>query len=264
MSTQSRDSVTWDQESDRSISEESTTYDRQWVCTTCGYNMMGEMPDVCPFCGAHHHKFVAGEKAEQIYRVTPHPVNNYVTQLLSVPRLGFEHAAYRIETEDGAVWIDCPSAFNRDLEPVDAIYFTHKDFLGASNQYRELWNAKVYLHALDAQHPLARSVPVDQPFNGDFTEHGIEAFHIGGHSPGFMMYIYGKVLFICDYAFPTGSKMQLNPFGPQDETRDRAARILEIISERSLETVCGFNFITEFDNWREDFKRLLDQAREIK
>ena len=50
--------------------------------------------------------------------------------------LGLEHAAYRVETEDGAVWIDCLSAFNRDLEPVKASYFTHEDFLGASNQYR--------------------------------------------------------------------------------------------------------------------------------
>jgi hydroxyacylglutathione hydrolase len=58
--------------------------------------------------------------------------------------------------------------------------------------------------------------------------------------------------------------MQLNPFGPQDETRDRASRILEVISERSLETVCGYNFITEFDSWREDFKHLLDRARETK
>lgn len=47
--------------------------------------------------------------------------------------LGLEHAADRVETEDGAVWIDCLSAFNRDLEPVKAIYFTHEDFLGASN-----------------------------------------------------------------------------------------------------------------------------------
>jgi hydroxyacylglutathione hydrolase len=52
--------------------------------------------------------------------------------------------------------------------------------------------------------------------------------------------------------------MRLNPFGPPDETRDRAARILEIISERSLETVCGYNFVAEFDSWRADFKRLID------
>ena len=89
MSIQNRDSATWERESDRSISQEPTMYDKQWVCTTCGYNMIGEMPGVCPFCGAHHHKFVMGENAEQIYRVTPHRVNDYVTQLLSVPRLGF-------------------------------------------------------------------------------------------------------------------------------------------------------------------------------
>ncbi|WP_277128049.1 MBL fold metallo-hydrolase [Chlorogloeopsis fritschii] len=134
--------------------------------------------------------------------------------------------------------------------------------MGASNQYRDLWGAKVYLHILDAEHPLARPFPVDRQFNGDFTEHGIEAFHISGHTPGFTMYIYGKVLFICDYAFPPGSRMQLNPFGPQDETRDRAARILEVISERSLETVCGYNFIADFNSWREDFKHLLDRARQ--
>lgn len=72
---------------------------------------------------------------------------------------------------------------------------------------------------------------------------------------------YGKVLFICDYAFGPGAKMRLNPFSPQQETRDRAAQILEVILERSLETVCGYNFITEFDRrWREDFQHLLDRA----
>lgn len=236
-------------------------YHQQWVCTVCGYNMIGEMPDVCPFCGVRHDKFVTWDEAEQTYRVTPHRVNDYVTQLLSVPRLGYEHAAYRLETDDGAVWIDCPSAFNQDLEPVKAIYFTHKDFMGASNQYRELWGAEVYLHVLDAEHPLAKPFPVDKKFNGDFTEHGIEAFYIGGHSPGFTMYIYGEVLFICDYAFPPGPKMRFNPFGPQDETREHASRILNVISQRPLETVCGYNFITEFNSYREDFNHLLNQAK---
>jgi hydroxyacylglutathione hydrolase len=48
-----------------------------------------------------------------------HRINDYVTQLLSVPRLGLEHAAYRIETMDAAVWIDCPSGLNRDLASVE-------------------------------------------------------------------------------------------------------------------------------------------------
>ena len=230
---------------------------QQWVCLVCGYNMIGEMPDVCPFCGARHDKFLTWEEAEQTYRVTPHQVNDRITQLISVPRLGLEHAAYRLETDEGAVWIDCPSAFNRNLEPVQAIYFTHKDFLGASNQYRELWGAKVYLHELDAQHPLAKSFPVDCLFTRDFVDYGIEAFHIGGHTPGFTIYIYDEVLFICDYAFPPGAKMRFNPFSPPEEIRNRATRILEVIAGRSLRLVCGYNFIVDFDHWRSDFGRLI-------
>ncbi|MGZ4995667.1 MAG: rubredoxin-like domain-containing protein, partial [Methylobacter sp.] len=42
----------------------------QWVCTTCGYNMIGDCPDTCPFCGAHRDKFLSWEEAEKNYRVT--------------------------------------------------------------------------------------------------------------------------------------------------------------------------------------------------
>ena len=233
---------------------------QQWVCTACGYNMIGEKPEVCPFCRSRDDKFMTWDEAEKTYRVTPHQVNDCVTQLISVPRLGLEHAAYRLETNDGAVWIDCPSAFNRDLEPVEAIYFTHKDFMGASNQYRDLWDAKVYLHVNDAEHPLAEQFTVDKKNYGDFTDRGIEAFYIGGHTPGFTIYIYGKVLFICDYVYPPGPSMQFNPFGPKNKTRKRASRILDLVSERSLDVVCGYNFITEFDSWREDFQHLLDRT----
>ena len=30
-----------------------------WVCSTCGFTMEDEMPDVCPVCGARHEKFRA-------------------------------------------------------------------------------------------------------------------------------------------------------------------------------------------------------------
>ena len=32
----------------------STMNYQQWVCTTCGYNMIGNMPDLCPFCKANY------------------------------------------------------------------------------------------------------------------------------------------------------------------------------------------------------------------
>ncbi|TCV71169.1 hypothetical protein EDE11_1631, partial [Methylomonas methanica] len=105
---------------------------QQWVCLQCGYNMIGEMPDLCPFCGARHDQFMAWDAAEKTYHVTTRAVTDAVSQLLSVPKLGLEHAAYRIETGDSAVWIDSPSAFNRNLAPVQSILFTHHHFLGAS------------------------------------------------------------------------------------------------------------------------------------
>ena len=33
---------------------------KQWVCLKCGYNMIGEMPDICPFCGATFARFPSG------------------------------------------------------------------------------------------------------------------------------------------------------------------------------------------------------------
>ena len=222
--------------------------------------MIGGRPDVCPFCGARHEQFVSAAQAEKTYRVTPTPVGTGVTQLLSVPRLGLEHAAYRVETDQGAAWIDCPSAFNRDLDPVGAILFTHNDFLGASNQYRALWGARVHLHALDAVHPLAREHPVDFAFDGDFRRGSLAAWHVGGHTPGFTIYVHDDVLFVCDYAFPPGAAMRLNPYGDGDATRRGGARILEIVEGRGLATVCGYNYVADFADWRDDFARALQAA----
>ena len=233
---------------------------KQWVCVPCGFNMIGAMPDICPFCGARHDQFVTWEEAERSYHVTSERVNGRVTQLRSIPRLGIEHAAYRVETDAGAVWIDCPSAFNRDLDPVSAIYFTHKDFLGASNQYRSEWNAEVCLHEADAALPLVASFPIDRRFTGDFTERGIEAVHIGGHSPGFTIYIFEDVLFACDFAFPPGPTMRLNPFGPKSATREGAKRLYQIVRGRTLATVCGYNYVAPFEAWTQDFARAIAAA----
>lgn len=231
---------------------------QQWVCLECGYNMIGEMPDVCPFCGATHDRFMVWDEAEKTYRVTSHQVNHFVDQLLSVPKLGLEHAAYRVETEAGAVWIDSPSAFNRELAPVNAILFTHHHFMGASNQYRRLWNTQVWLHELDAKHRLALHFEVDQRFTDDFVAYGIEAFHSGGHTPGFTFYIYRDVLFICDYVFLTDTNMSFNPYGPKQETQQRGQRIFEIVKNRRLQTVCGYNYVSNFANWLTGFERLIN------
>ncbi|MDD1615930.1 MAG: rubredoxin-type Fe(Cys)4 protein [Methylococcaceae bacterium NSP1-2] len=233
---------------------------QQWVCLQCGYNMIGEMPDICPFCGARHDRFMTWDETEKTYRVTSHPVNDFVDQLLSVPKLGLEHAAYRVETEAGAVWIDSPSAFNRELAPVNAILFTHHHFMGASNQYRHIWNAQVWLYDLDAKQPLAALFDIDQRFTDDFVAYGIEAYHIGGHTQGFTFYIYRDVLFICDYVFMTDDGMRFNPYGPELETRQHAQRIVEIVKNKSLKTVCGYNYITNFADWLVGLEHLISSG----
>ena len=229
----------------------------QWVCLQCGYNMIGEMPDICPFCGAKHDQFMYWEQAEKSYRVTIRAVNDCIDQLLCVPKLGLEHAAYRIKTESGVAWIDSPSAFNRDLSPVNAILFTHHHFMGASNQYRHLWNASIWLHDLDARHRLAILFDIDRQFTVDFEVYGIEAYHVGGHTPGFTFYIYRDVLFICDYVFLTDDSMEFNPFGPKQETLKRAQRIYDLVSSKSLKIVCGYNYVTQFDEWLSRFECLI-------
>ena len=62
----------------------------------------------------------------------------------------------RVQTRSGPIWLDSPSALNQDLAPVEHIFFTHPDFMGACNQYREIWSAEVHLHRLDAANPLVR------------------------------------------------------------------------------------------------------------
>jgi len=230
---------------------------KQWVCLVCGYNMIGRMPDICPFCGAHHNQFLDWEEAERRYQVQVQRINDRVAQLLSVPRLGYEHAAYRIEMDSGPVWIDCPSVFNRNLTPPRAIYFTHMDFMGACNQYQEVAGTRISLHELDAAHSLAAAFTVDNRFHGDFCEEGIEAFHVDGHTPGFTIYIHHTVLFVCDYVLipKAGRRMQFNKFGHREHLYEGAALISKIMDRHVLETVCGWNYIMDYKQWRTAFDK---------
>ena len=98
------------------------------------------------------------------------------------------------------------------------------------------------MHVLGADKPLSKSFPVDEPFANDFVLNEISAYHIEGHTPGFTIYIYHDVLFICDYAFPPNPKMQLNPYGPKLEALQGAKYIHGIISKQSLKTVCAYNY----------------------
>ncbi|MFQ5465445.1 MAG: MBL fold metallo-hydrolase [Thermodesulfobacteriota bacterium] len=232
----------------------------QYVCLVCGFNMIGYHPDRCPFCGATSDNFLTSAECSKRFRVEGARVTDSVTCLRSVPALGLEHSAYRVEAGRKSFWIDSPSSFNPDLEPVESIFFTHHHFLGASNQYRVRFGARVSIHRLDSLHDIVRPFTFDVTFESDFTVDGLEAFHVDGHTPGFTFYIHGDVLFICDYVFIKDGAMRFNPFGPAGRTRAGGRMIGRLLEDRDLKTVCGFNYFMEYPEWKEMFARLLEEG----
>ncbi len=230
---------------------------KQYVCTVCGYNMVGYYPNNCPFCGAPKEKFIMSEECSDRFKVEATPVSEKVASLNSVPPLGLEHSAYRAETNGNVIWIDCPSSFDKSLESVDVIMFTHHHFLGACNLYREYFGAEVWIHKLDSSHNICRGFLFDEVFQRDFRKFGMEAFHIDGHTPGFTFYIFEDIMFVCDYVFLRDGRMQFNPFGPEKETREGAYKIKKIIAGRELSKVCGNRYMVDYLEWKEKFDGLL-------
>jgi len=43
----------------------------QYVCTVCGFNMVGYHPDFCPFCDAPKEKFITSEECSARFIVNP-------------------------------------------------------------------------------------------------------------------------------------------------------------------------------------------------
>ncbi len=222
----------------------------QCVCAVCGFNMIGFHPEYCPFCGAHQRNFITSEECSARYKVQGTRVNDKITSLRSVPSLGLEHSAYRIETNGTAHWIDCPSSFDSTLPPVESVIFTHHHFLGASNLYRDLFPARVKIHKSDSLHEICKPFSFDDLFTENFSVDGIEAFHIDGHTSGFTFYIFEDALLICDYVFLKGEGAGLNPFGPSVETKRGFVRMIELIENKDIKTVCGYKYVTDFASWK--------------
>ncbi|MGD1004891.1 MAG: rubredoxin-like domain-containing protein [Methanoregulaceae archaeon] len=230
----------------------------QYVCQVCGYNMVGYLPDNCPFCGASKQKFYSCDENSARRRVNSSRVNDRVTRLNSVPELGYEHAAYRVEAEKNVFMIDCPSTYDQSVPQIDTIFFTHHHFLGASNLYRSLYPARVVIHKDDSNHDMCRGFPFDTLFSGSFTENDLSAVHLGGHTPGFTCYFFGDVLFICDYVIKEHGKWSINPYGPENETRSGLKKLLSLLIERPVKTVCGVDYVMSFPSWNAKVRPLIE------
>jgi len=229
----------------------------QYVCTVCGYNMVDSFPEYCPFCGAGRDGFLTATEISRKFRVVETGVTDSVTMLRSQPALGYEHAAYRIDTGNHVCWIDCPSTFDDSLTAVDQIMYTHHHFLGAGNLYQKHFRATLAIHWKDSRHELCRGYTFDRQFDPDFTKDDIEAVHIDGHTPGFTLYRHNDVLFLCDYVFYNGQRAKFNPYGPVKPTRRGGARLDRFLGRRKIKYVCGFDYVADFAVWHEKFAELL-------
>ncbi|MFW9894944.1 MAG: rubredoxin-like domain-containing protein [Candidatus Thorarchaeota archaeon] len=230
---------------------------KHYVCRNCGYNIVGYLPDNCPFCLASKNQFITAEECTKQYEIIITKVNQKVTRLNSTPRLGIEHAAYQIETNQGTVMIDCPSTFRDEINPFNIILFTHHHFLGASVLYQKHFKAEVWIHSEDSDNILTINYKFDKLFNSNFSYAEIEAFHINGHTPGFTFYIFEDVLLICDYFVGTTGNFRLNPYGPAQDTLQGAREMKSVIENYNLKYVCGVNYVIPFREWKNNFERLL-------
>lgn len=223
------------------------------VCGGCGFNPPQQIPPHCLLCGTPRERFVSDDIIDARSALKETRVNNKVTRLKAE---GLGVSVYRIETLRGTAWIDCLPVFNPDIAAVDAILFTHRDFMGASDRYHQHWGSSVYLHEAEHQHPLAAHHHVSQAFSSDFQYNEIEAFVLGGHTPGFTVYIHRDVLFVCDLVVGSENHMHFNPFGHTEKTLLGARRLKNLLRRRTIRTVCGFNYVTDFDTWMPYFKKL--------
>lgn len=230
---------------------------KQFVCTVCGYNMVDRYPQKCPFCGAGRENYLTAAEVSRHHRVIETPVTDRVSMLKSHPALGFEHAAYRLDTGNGSVLIDCPATFDQTLAGIDRIMYTHNHFLGAGNLYRDHFKAELNIHLRDAGHDLCRGYVFDNLFVDNFTDNGIEAVHINGHTQGFTIYRHRDCLFVCDYVFYNGARAKFNPYGPVQTTRQGGTRLYQLLRTWDIRKVCGFDYVADFSAWWDKFEEML-------
>ncbi|MDT8334287.1 MAG: hypothetical protein RQ753_01170 [Desulfurivibrionaceae bacterium] len=229
----------------------------QYVCLTCGYNMIGYYPDFCPFCGAPKKRFITADECSSRFDVVATRVTDEVAGLNSVPPLGLEHSAYRINTGGKIIWIDCPATFAAKAVAPAQILFTHHHFLGAANLYRDHAGCRTGINRADSGFELCRGFTFDELLENPRKIDGIESFHIDGHTPGFTVYLFKNILFLCDYVSLYNDGLKFNPFGPVEETGTGGLRLYEIIKEHEIGLICGFNYVSALENWLPPFRKLL-------
>ncbi|TFF90310.1 MAG: MBL fold metallo-hydrolase [Promethearchaeota archaeon] len=229
----------------------------QYVCKNCGFNIIGYHPDNCPFCGAPKENFITAEDCSEQYKIIRKKVTEKVYLLKSDPPLGLEHNAYKIKTLGHVLWIDCPSTFDKSVEKMDINLFTHHHFIAAANLYKKNFDSRIWIPIRDSNNYIANKYEFDREFDSNFTLYDLNSYHINGHTNGFTSYIFHNCLFICDYVFIGKNSSKFNPYGPYQPTLKGAKELLNLLSSKEIEFVCGYNYTLNFKDWIKKLKILI-------
>ena len=50
--------------------------------------------------------------------------------------------------------------------------------------------------------------------------------------------------------------MVYNPFGPENDTREGGRKLKNIIENRNINVVCGYNYVIDYADWKALFNNL--------
>ncbi|MBD3195724.1 MAG: hypothetical protein GF317_11750 [Candidatus Lokiarchaeota archaeon] len=137
------------------------------------------------------------------------------------------------------------------------ILFTHHHFIGAANLYRNKYDTRLFINEKDSENSISNKYTFDKLLTNGFMVDNIEGFHINGHTRGFTFYIYKEHLFVCDYVFLEEMGMRFNPYGPFNSTREGALRLKKIIDGKTIDKVCGYDYVINYEEWKDGFNELL-------
>lgn len=230
---------------------------RQFVCTGCGHNMIGQQPDFCSMCGDPKHVFITLNECSSLFDIIPTQISEKIARLETYPPLGNETCAYIIKAGHRSIWVDCPSPFHRSVPRADLILVTHCHALGCSNMYRKKFKAEVWIHRQDAEDEVSHGFPLDRLFEKDFSFLGIEAFHLGGHTNGFTAFLFDGTLFISDMVYFERGKLRFQPSPAREEVKKAAKKLVQVMQEREIGQVCSSENCVDYAFWKSKFEQLL-------
>lgn len=220
------------------------------ICPSCGQYCDNGITQ-CTCCGTARDELLTEHEVETKYQLTTGNITSYIERLSCKPGLGI--ACYRLDTGSGVALIECPSVFDSSIGRVDAIFLSHADFAGASDQYCEAWGAEVFVHELDDTSIVPESrCCVYKKFSDGFTWGGIGSYRLGETNSGATVYVYKNTLFVCDFSFRGMAKPLLITCAKQ---------LTELAEHHDIKLVCGYNFAVAYSTWAQPASQALNDIK---